>query len=393
MGTARHVCRPLDAEPHRAAEPTVDRDAGRPDLPLQPHHPWWCPGSGAGVWPGPFASSATTPACSHPVTVRLPMPASRRSATACRPPRTGRSLRSPRTSRPSCAPSGRCATKRSTSCTSTSLCPGPTHDGVALQVPAADRHLPRRRWKRGLSRPSNRSCAAWPVGSTCAARCRPTRERMALETLGGSTCAPSTASRSAAFSKAIRTATDGPTIFFIGRHEPRKGLAVLLDAMNHLPGERAAVDRRRRARDRRRCAAAPPAIPRITWLGRISDDEKARVMRGADVFCAPSLRGESFGVVLLEGMAAETPVVASDLPGYANVARADRDALLVPPGDVAALAAALHSVLTDRTLRGHSGDVRRGTSGRVLHGAPGRGLSRSLPHRGGPGDLGMMPPC
>ena len=44
-------------------------------------------------------------------------------------------------------------------------------------------------------------------------------------------------------------------------------------------------------------------------------------MRGADVFCAPSLRGESFGVVLLEAMAAETPVVASDLPGYANVAR------------------------------------------------------------------------
>ncbi len=101
--------------------------------------------------------------------------------------------------------------------------------------------------------------------------------------------------------------------------------------------------------------------PRITWLGRITDDEKARRMRGADVFCAPSLHGESFGVVLLEGMAAETAVVASDLPGYANVARADRDALLVPPGDVAALAAALQRVLTDRTLRGHlvtSGEAR-----------------------------------
>jgi phosphatidylinositol alpha-mannosyltransferase len=72
-------------------------------------------------------------------------------------------------------------------------------------------------------------------------------------------------------------------------------------------------------------------------------------MRGADVFCAPSLRGESFGVVLLEGMAAQTPVVASDLPGYANVARAGADAILVPPGDARALAAALAQVLENPT--------------------------------------------
>jgi phosphatidylinositol alpha-mannosyltransferase len=86
---------------------------------------------------------------------------------------------------------------------------------------------------------------------------------------------------------------------------------------------------------------------RIEWLGRISDDEKASRLRAADVFCAPSLRGESFGVVLLEAMAASTPVVASDLPGYANVARAGRDALLVPPGDARALSAALQQVLAD----------------------------------------------
>ena len=77
---------------------------------------------------------------------------------------------------------------------------------------------------------------------------------------------------------------------------------------------------------------------RIEWLGRVTDAEKAARMQGADVFCAPSLRGESFGVVLLEAMAARTPVVASDLPGYRNVAIADRDALLVPPGDATALA-------------------------------------------------------
>jgi phosphatidyl-myo-inositol alpha-mannosyltransferase len=54
--------------------------------------------------------------------------------------------------------------------------------------------------------------------------------------------------------------------------------------------------------------------------------------------------------VLLEAMAADTPVVASDLPGYANVARAGRDGLLVPPGDAKALAAALRRVLADASL-------------------------------------------
>src|SRR5439155_19153362 len=87
--------------------------------------------------------------------------------------------------------------------------------------------------------------------------------------------------------------------------------------------------------------------PRIEWLGRITDDEKAARLRAADVFCAPSLRGESFGVVLLEGMAAQTPVVASDLPGYRNVARSGADALLVPPDDPARLGAALCRVLDE----------------------------------------------
>ena len=73
-------------------------------------------------------------------------------------------------------------------------------------------------------------------------------------------------------------------------------------------------------------------------------------MRGASVFCAPSLGGESFGVVLIEAMAAGTPIVATDLPGYRNVARPDRDALLVPGGDAEALAAALRLVLTDDDL-------------------------------------------
>ncbi len=93
-----------------------------------------------------------------------------------------------------------------------------------------------------------------------------------------------------------------------------------------------------------------PATPRIEWLGRISDEERAARLRGADVFCAPSIRGESFGIVLLEAMAASVPIVAGNLAGYANVARSGREALLVEPGDAAALADALRRVLEDREL-------------------------------------------
>jgi len=63
------------------------------------------------------------------------------------------------------------------------------------------------------------------------------------------------------------------------------------------------------------------------------------------VFCAPSLHGESFGIVLLEAMAAGTPVVASAISGYAKVTRDGADAVLVPPGDPVALAGALGDVL------------------------------------------------
>jgi phosphatidylinositol alpha-mannosyltransferase len=68
------------------------------------------------------------------------------------------------------------------------------------------------------------------------------------------------------------------------------------------------------------------------------------------VCCAPSLRGESFGMVLLEGMACSTPVVASDIPGYSKVARAGENAVLVPPGDGAALAIGIEKVLRNPDL-------------------------------------------
>jgi len=89
---------------------------------------------------------------------------------------------------------------------------------------------------------------------------------------------------------------------------------------------------------------------RIEWLGRLTDADKVARLRGADVFCAPSLYGESFGVVLIEAMAAETPIVASGIDGYRNVATDEVDALLVEPGDVDALAEALQRILTEPGL-------------------------------------------
>jgi phosphatidyl-myo-inositol alpha-mannosyltransferase len=152
------------------------------------------------------------------------------------------------------------------------------------------------------------------------------------------------------FAKAVPHPTTGPTIFFIGRHEQRKGLSVLLDALRLLPtdvilwvggtGPQTEALKARHGGD-----------PRIEWLGRLTDEEVAARMRGADVFCAPSLHGESFGVVLLEAMAAGAVVVASALDGYSNVASDGVDALLTPPGDVEALGRTLTRALADQQLR------------------------------------------
>ena len=140
-----------------------------------------------------------------------------------------------------------------------------------------------------------------------------------------------------------------PTVFFLGRHEERKGLEVLLDALARLDLDVAcwvAGDGPHTARLR----ASFADDDRIHWLGRLSDADKLARLRGATVFCAPSLHGESFGVVLLEAMAAGTPVVASALDGYRNVATDGVDALLVEPGDPDALAGALRRVITDAAL-------------------------------------------
>jgi phosphatidylinositol alpha-mannosyltransferase len=137
---------------------------------------------------------------------------------------------------------------------------------------------------------------------------------------------------------------DGPTVMFVGRHEPRKGLAVLLEATKQL-GDDVRLWVASEGPETERLRRLTAEDPRIEWLGMIDDAEKIRRIRGAHVLCAPSLHGESFGVVLLEGMAAGTPVVASDLPGYRVVAQAGRDALLPEPGDSADLVKALEAAL------------------------------------------------
>jgi phosphatidyl-myo-inositol alpha-mannosyltransferase len=140
-----------------------------------------------------------------------------------------------------------------------------------------------------------------------------------------------------------------PAVFFVGRHEERKGLGVLLAALRETELDVScwiAGD----GPDTSRLRIEFGGDDRIEWLGRISDADKLARLRGASVFCAPSLHGESFGVVLIEAMAAGTPVVASSLDGYRNVATHDRDALLVPPGDVTALATSLQRVLGDPAL-------------------------------------------
>ena len=162
------------------------------------------------------------------------------------------------------------------------------------------------------------------------------------------------------FAKAAPYPTAGPTVFFVGRHEPRKGLAVLLDALTHLPSD-VRVWVAGEGPQTVELQARTEGDERVEWLGRIDDAEVAARLRGADVFCAPSLHGESFGVVLLEAMAAGTPIVAGDLPGYRNVARPEEHAVLVPVGDAEALAAGIRRVLGDGRLAARlvaAGEVR-----------------------------------
>ena len=142
-------------------------------------------------------------------------------------------------------------------------------------------------------------------------------------------------------------------IVFIGRHEPRKGLQVLLRAWPEL---------RRRTGARLRVLGADPLQVRllltrlrvsddgIDALGFVSEHERTEELLKAKAFVAPSLRGESFGMVLTEAFACATPAVASDIPGYRDVMTPETG-LLVPPDDPRALTQAIVNLLDDEPRR------------------------------------------
>ncbi|MDQ1748052.1 MAG: phosphatidyl-myo-inositol alpha-mannosyltransferase [Frankiaceae bacterium] len=137
---------------------------------------------------------------------------------------------------------------------------------------------------------------------------------------------------------------DGGSLAFVGRvDEPRKGLDVLLAAFALLRAERPAL----------RLLVAGPGeygdLPEgVTALGLVSEADKARVYKSADVFVAPNTGGESFGIVLLEAMAAGTPIVASDLDAFRRVLDDGEGGLageLARVGDATALAQACAALL------------------------------------------------
>jgi phosphatidylinositol alpha-mannosyltransferase len=143
----------------------------------------------------------------------------------------------------------------------------------------------------------------------------------------------------------------GGTIGFIGRYdEPRKGMSVLLDALRRLvptrPDLQLLVAGGGDEKDLRE-EAGPELAGALRLLGRVSDEDKAAMLRSVDIYCAPNTGGESFGIILTEAMSAGTPVVASDLDAFRRVLDGGIAGVLARVGDAAALADALGRVLDD----------------------------------------------
>ncbi len=146
-----------------------------------------------------------------------------------------------------------------------------------------------------------------------------------------------------------------PRVVFVGRLEPRKGVLVLARAFRQLLATHpdAILTVIGDGPQRHELAASLSGVPasQVRLAGRVSSEVLAQRLAEADVAVAPALGGESFGIVLLEAMAARTAVVASDLPGYRSVVTDGRDGLLVPSGDPDALAATLTRLLAEPQRR------------------------------------------
>jgi phosphatidyl-myo-inositol alpha-mannosyltransferase len=139
-------------------------------------------------------------------------------------------------------------------------------------------------------------------------------------------------------------------IVFVGQAVERKGLPLLLRSFealrDHIPTELTVIGPTAEE-------LAPLMLDDrdVRVLGKVDDARKREELARADVLCAPSLRGESFGMVLTEAFAAGTPVVASDIAGYRDVVRDGVDGMLVPPGDPQALAEALRDFYDEPVRR------------------------------------------
>ncbi|MFN2115806.1 MAG: glycosyltransferase family 4 protein [Anaerolineae bacterium] len=159
-------------------------------------------------------------------------------------------------------------------------------------------------------------------------------------------------------------------ILFVGRLEERKGFEYLIRAFKQIriavPSVRmlvvGAYDKDDKADYVR--YARKHGLHEIRFVGYVSAADIPRYYRTADVFCAPSTGFESFGIVLLEAMAAGTPIVASDIMGYRDVMTHEREGLLVTPADADDIAAALIRLLRDERERRRMGEEGRATASR-----------------------------
>jgi phosphatidyl-myo-inositol alpha-mannosyltransferase len=160
--------------------------------------------------------------------------------------------------------------------------------------------------------------------------------------------------------------SDELRVLFVGRAEERKGLPVLLQAFEglvaHVPSRLTAIGVE--CEDVDRYLVDPDTRRSVDALGRVSHDELWRRLHEADVLVAPSLAGESFGMILTEAFAAGTPVIASHIAGYADVVTDGVDGVLVPPADPQRLAEELQAMYHEPARRIAMGSAARDTAQR-----------------------------
>ncbi len=149
-------------------------------------------------------------------------------------------------------------------------------------------------------------------------------------------------------------------ILFVGRLEKRKGVNYLLEAYKRVKQEVSnsrliIVGPGTRLRGKYEREVKRSGLKDVVFVGYVSYDELPRYYETADIFCAPAIGWESFGIILLEAMAMGKPIVASNIEGYASLVTHGVEGLLVPPKDEEMLAQALITVMASESLRQEMG--------------------------------------